>query len=100
MMAAAAGFHNTLGVDQTAEWCNSEILVQKPNGNVRHCLDPATLNQELIRSIHRDPTVNDMLPKIMHVQYLTLIDISSGYHSLQLDKKSSYLTTFAYQFGG
>ena len=29
-----------------------------------------------------------------------LIDLSSGYHNLKLDEKSSYLTTFACQFGG
>ena len=32
-------------------------------------------------------------------KYLSLIDGNSGYHNLKLDEKSSYLTTFAYQFG-
>ena len=31
--------------------------------------------------------------------YLILIGASSGYHNLKLDKKSSYLTPFACQFG-
>ena len=30
-----------LGVDETAEWCNSFVLVPKANGRVRLCLDPA-----------------------------------------------------------
>ena len=30
---------------------------------------------------------------------MSIIDASSGYHNLQLDIKSSYLTTFAYPFG-
>ena len=30
-----------LGVDETAEWCNSFVLVPKANGNVQLCLDPA-----------------------------------------------------------
>ena len=29
-----------LGVDKTAEWCNSFVLVPKGNGKVRLCLDP------------------------------------------------------------
>ena len=29
-----------LGVDKTAEWCNSFVLVSKANGNVQLCLDP------------------------------------------------------------
>ena len=30
---------------------------------------------------------------------MSIIDVSSGYHNLKLDKKSSYLTTFACPFG-
>ena len=35
----------------------------------------------------------------MHVLYLTLIDLSLGYHNLKHDEKSSFLTTFVCQFG-
>ena len=30
-----------LGVDETAEWCNSYVLVPKAKWKVRLCLDPA-----------------------------------------------------------
>ena len=60
-----------LGVDKTAEWCNSFVLVPKANGNVRLCLDPAQLNQALITPIHRGPTLNDILPKLNNVRYLS-----------------------------
>ena len=33
------------------------------------------------------------------MQYMSIIDASSGYHNLKLDMQSSYLTTFACQFG-
>ena len=82
-----------------AEWCNSFVLVPKANGKVRLCLDPFRLNQALIRPIHRGPTLNDILPKLNNVKYMSIIDASSGYHNLQLDTKSSYLTTFACPFG-
>ena len=81
-----------------AEWSNSFILVPKPSGRLRLCLDPARLNQVLIRPVHRGPTLNDIFPKLNNVKYLSLIDASSGYHNLKLDKRSSYLTTFACQF--
>ena len=47
----------------------------------------------------RDPTLNNILPKLNNVQYMSIIDASSGYHNLKLDKQSSYLTTFACPFG-
>ena len=88
-----------IGVDETAEWCNSFVLVPKANRKVRLCLDPVQLNQALIIPIHRGPTLNNILPKLNNARYLSLIDASSGYHNLKLDKKSFYLTTFACQFG-
>ena len=86
-----------LGTDEPSELCS--IFVQVPNGKVRLCLDPAWLNQALIRPIHRGPTLNNILPKLNDVKYLSLVDVSSGCHNLKLDKKSSYFTMFAWKFG-
>ena len=88
-----------LGIDESTEWCNSFVLVPEANGKVRLCLDPARLNQALIRPVHQGPTLNDILPKLNNVQYMSIIDASSGYHNLKLDKQSFYLTTFSCPFG-
>ena len=88
-----------LGVDETSEWCNSFVLAPKANGKVRLCLDPAWLNQALTGLIHRGPTLNDILPKLNHAKYLSVIDVSLQYHNLKLDKKSSYFMMFECQFG-
>ena len=88
-----------LGVDKMAKWCNSFIIVPKSNGTICLCLDPARLNQALIRPIHRGPTLSDIPPKVCNVCYMTIINTSSGYHNMKLDKKSSYLTIFACHFG-
>ena len=62
------------------------------------CLDPARLNQALIRLIHRGPTVNDIFPKLIHAKYLTVINASSCYHILKCNKVLSSLTTLLCQF--
>ena len=74
-------------------------MVPKANGKVRLCIDPVRLNQALIRPIHRGPTLNNILPKLNNGQYMSIIDMNSGYHNLKLDKNSFYLTTFACPFG-
>ena len=63
------------------------------------CLDPVQLNQALIRLIHRGPTLNDILPRLNNVQFMSIINVSSGYHNLRLDMQLSYLTTFTCLFG-
>ena len=66
---------------------------------MRLCFNPSRLNQVLIRPVQRVPTTSDIFPKLTHVNYHKIIDASSGYHSLKLNEKSSYLTTFPCQFG-
>ena len=39
--------------------------------------------------------LNDILLRLNNVKYMSIIDASLGYHNLKLNKKSSYLTTFA-----
>ena len=63
-----------LGADEMVEWCNRFVLVPKANGKVRLCVDPALLNQALIRSIHRGPAFNDILPRLNNVMYMSIIN--------------------------
>ena len=88
-----------LAVDETSEWCNSFVLVPKANGKVQLCLETARLNKALMRPVHRGPTLNDILLRLVDVKYLTVTDTSSGYHILNLEEQSSYLTTFSCPFG-
>ena len=62
-------------------------------------LGPQKLNQALIRPVHMVPTANDIFTKVTNAEYLTVKNASLGYHNLKHDNKSSYLTTFACQFG-
>ena len=60
---------------------------------------PSKAKSSTHKTIHRGPTLNDILSKLNNAQYLSLIDLDSGYHNLKSDEKSSYLTKFACQFG-
>ena len=82
-----------LGTDETSEWHNSFISVPKANGKVKLCLNLARLNNALIRPTHRGLALSDILPRLAGIKYITLVDVSLGYHNLRLDDKL-YLTTF------
>ena len=66
------------GIYETSEWCKSFVLVPKANGKVRLCLEPAQLNQALIRPTHRGPTLNNILPKLNNAKYLSVLDWGQG----------------------
>ena len=79
--------------------CAIFVLVPKPNGTVHLCLDPIRLNYALFRPVHMGTTVNDNSAKTKNACYLTLIDAGLRYHNWKIGKKSSYLTSFANQYG-
>ena len=49
--------------------------------------------------MHRSPTVNDIFLRLRNACYLTLLDSSTIYHNLNLDKISSYLIICVCHFG-
>ena len=79
---------------ETSELCNNFLLAPKVNGKVRLYLDLDMLNNVLNRPAHRIPLLNDTLPWLAGVKYLTCINASLGYHNLKLDEMASHLTTF------
>ena len=50
-------------------------------------------------NIHRGPMLNNIIPRLNNVQYMSIIDMSLGYHNSKLDEKLLYLTTSTCPFG-
>ena len=69
---------------ESVEGCNN-CLSCKSICAVQLCLDPARLNKVLIASVHRGPTLNDLLLRLTGVKCLVVINVNSGYHNLKLD---------------
>ncbi|KAK2143360.1 hypothetical protein NP493_4554g00000 [Ridgeia piscesae] len=86
-------------VDEPTEWVNSLVIVEKANGQMRLCIDPKDLNKEIKREHFQIPTKEEILGKLENAKYFSKMDATAGFHQIQLDKKSSMLTTFNTPFG-
>ena len=84
----------TLGViapmKEPAEWCSGMVIVPKPNGQVRICVDLPKLNRSVCREHYPLPAVEQILSQLSEPLYLqnwTLIQVSgrSPSHPNQLD---------------
>ena len=81
------------------EWVNSLVVVEKPNGKLRVCLDPLHLNQAIQRPHYPMRTLDDILPQLSGATVFTKLDARSGYWTIKLEEESSFLTTFNTPFG-
>ena len=80
-------------------WVNSLVYRKKQNGRLRICLDPKDLNMAIRRDHHVVPTLEDLLPKLHEAKLFSIVDAKCGYWNVELDKESSYLTTFNSPYG-
>ena len=87
------------GHDISLEWLNSFIIVKKPNGSLRICLDPTDLNKEIIRPVCNAQTMDDVVHKLKDAKFFTVFDTSKGFFHVPLDAESKVLTAMLTPFG-
>ena len=86
-------------IEQTTEWCHPIVVVPKPNGTIRLCIDLTQLNTQIRREYRVMESVEDCLTKIGNAKYFTKLDANSGYWQVSLGKESEPMTTFITLFG-
>ena len=86
-------------VSKPTEWVNSIVIVDKPDGSLRLCLDPRNLNKCIKRPHHPIPTFNDVAIKCANSKKFSKLDARHGYWSMELDNESANLTAFNTAFG-
>ncbi len=86
-------------VEEPTEWVNSLVVIEKPNGQLRLCLDPRDLNKVLKREHYQLPTFEEISTRLAGATCFTKIDANKGYWQIPLDEASSYLTTMNSPFG-
>jgi transposase InsO family protein len=86
-------------IDEPTDWVSSLVIVEKPDGKIRLCLDPRDLNKAIKRQLHPMPTVDEILSKLGGAKVFSKLDASSGYWQIKVDDESSKLLTFNTPFG-
>ncbi|XP_058817373.1 uncharacterized protein K02A2.6-like [Topomyia yanbarensis] len=86
-------------VDYPTDWVSNMQVVEKPNGALRICLDPKALNSCIKREHYLIPTQQDLFSRLSGKRVFTVLDLSSGFWQMELDRESSDLTTFMTPFG-
>ena len=69
-------------VKEPTEWVSSLVVVEKPNGKSRICIDPVHLNTALKRSHYPLPVIEDVLPELSKVKVFSKADLKDGLSSM------------------
>lgn len=86
-------------VDEPTDWVSSIVLVEKPDGKLRLCIDPQYLNKAIKRSHFQLPTLEEITSSLSGAKFFSHLDASKAFLMVVLDERSSKLCTFATPFG-
>ena len=67
------------GRDVSPVWLNSFVIVKKPNGSLRICLDPTDLNKDIIRPVCNSQTMDDVVHRLKGAKFFAVFDTSKGF---------------------
>ncbi|GKV18246.1 hypothetical protein SLEP1_g28653 [Rubroshorea leprosula] len=67
-----------------SEWVSNPVLVKKPNGKWRMCIDFTNLNDACPKDPHPLPNVEKLVERAAGHEWMSFLDASSGYHQVQL----------------
>ncbi|XP_069074081.1 astrocytic phosphoprotein PEA-15 isoform X1 [Pleurodeles waltl] len=76
-------------------WCSPVVLVPKPDGSVRFCIDFCKLNDISLFDTYPIPRVDDVLEKLGKAKYLSTLDLTKGYWQIPLSSEDKEKTAFS-----
>ena len=74
------------------KWLNSSMIVKKPNGNLRVCLDPTDLNKHIIRPVCNMRTLEEIIDMLKGSMYFAVFDSTKSFFHVPLDHESKQLS--------
>lgn len=71
----------SLGIieDSTSPWQSPPVLIPKPDGFLRFCIDFCCLNETTVFDDYPMPRIDNILDRIRGAQVLSTLDLMKGY---------------------
>ena len=82
-------------VTEPSDWVSPVVLTNKEDGGIRLCVDMTEPNKAIRRVRHVMPTIDDIKYQVNGAKIFSKVDLTNGYHQLELKKCSRNITTFS-----
>ena len=77
-----------------SDWASPIVLVKKPDGSERFCVDYRKINMTTIKDCYPMPNIESKLNKLNGSRIFTSLDCTSSYCQIKLTEKAKQITSF------
>ena len=81
-------------VSGPSSWVSPVVVVPKPSGDIRLCVDMRQANRAVKRERYPIPTIDEVLQDLNQSKFFSKLDLNSAYHQIELSPESRDITTF------
>ena len=83
----------------SSPWSSPVLLLEKPNGEFRFCVDYRRLNAETKKDAYPLPRIDETLDALGNANWFTTLDLQSGFWQIPVKKSDIEKTAFATHHG-
>ena len=80
-------------------WASPVVLIPKPDGTMRFCIDYRKLNNQTIKDVYPLPRIDDSLALLGGNVYFSSLDLAAGYWQIPMADRDKYKTAFITEDG-
>jgi len=82
-----------------SEWASPVVLIPKPDGSPRFCIDYRQLNERTVRDSYPSPRMDECRDSLGDAQFFSTLDCNAGYWQIPLAEEDKPKTAFSCHCG-
>jgi len=83
----------------SGEWASPVVMVPKPDGSVRFCIDYRKLNLMTIKDAYPIPRMDECIDSLGDARVFSTLDCNAGYWQIPVAEEDKHLTAFTCHSG-
>lgn len=85
--------------ESNSPWASNTVIVPKPNGKFRLCVDFRPLNKVTVPDSYTMSRIDDILTCLGSAKYISTFDVTDGFYNIPLSQKDKCKTAFNTPWG-